>query len=79
MTILKVLSGHPDGRASLREVTGAVSLLMSSGPDWTNRMRRLASLVPVLDIFSHSVVVRDDHGWQITESGLRFLALLEAG
>jgi hypothetical protein len=79
ITILKVLSGHPDGRASLREVRLAVSVLTSSGPDWTDRMRRLASLVPELDIFSRSFVTRDDHGWQITERGLRFLTLLEAG
>jgi hypothetical protein len=79
ITILKVLAGHPDGRASLREVTQAVSLLMSSGPDWTNRIKRLATLVPDLDIFSRSFVVLDDRGWQITEAGLRFLTLLEAG
>jgi hypothetical protein len=79
ITILKVLAGHTDGRASLSEVTHAVSLLMSSGRDWTNRMKRLASLVPDLDIFSRSFVERDDSGWQITDRGLRFLTLLEAG
>jgi hypothetical protein len=79
ITILKVLAGHPDGRASLSEVTHAVSVLMSSGPDWTNRMKRLASVVPELDIFRLSFVVVEDRGWQVTESGLRFLTLLEAG
>jgi hypothetical protein len=79
ITILKVLAGHPGGRASLKEVTHAVSLLISSGSDWTNRMKRLASLVPELDIFGRSFVTRDDSGWQITDIGLRFLTLLEAG
>ena len=79
ITILKVLAGHPDGQASLSEVTRAVSLLMSIGPDWTNRMKRLAALVPELDIFGRSFVVRNDSGWQITQRGIRFLTLLEAG
>jgi hypothetical protein len=79
ITILKVLAGHPDGQASLSEVTHAVSLLMSIGPDWTNRTKRLAALVPELDIFGRSFVVRNDSGWQITQRGIRFLTLLEAG
>jgi hypothetical protein len=79
LTILKVLAGHPDGRASLEEVRHAVSLLVSSGSDWTNRMKRLASLVPELDIFGRSFVMRNESGWQITDTGLRFLTLLEAG
>jgi hypothetical protein len=78
ITVLKVLAGHTDGRASLGEVRHAVSLLVSSGLDWTNRMKRLASLVPDLDIFSRAFVVRDDNGWQITDDGLRFLVVLEA-
>jgi hypothetical protein len=32
-----------------------------------------------LDIFGCSFVLRDRQGWQITERGLRFLVLLEAG
>jgi hypothetical protein len=43
ITILKVLAGHPDGRASVAELTRYVSILMSSGSDWTDRMRRLAA------------------------------------
>jgi hypothetical protein len=78
ITILKVLAGHPGGRASLEEVRYAVSFLISSGPDWTNRMKRLASLAPKLDIFSSSFVMRDNECWQITEAGRQFLILLEA-
>jgi len=36
ITVLKVLAGHPEGRASLAELTRYVSILISSGPDWTN-------------------------------------------
>ena len=77
ITILKVLAGHPGGRATLSEVRHAVSLLISSGSDWTNRMKRLASLAPDLDIFCNSFALRDQEGWQITDAGRQFLILLE--
>ena len=78
ITILKVLAGHPDGRASVTELTRYVSILMSSGSDWTDRMRRLAVRAPKLEIFANSFVLRDDRGWCITDSGRLFLASLEA-
>ena len=78
ITILKVLAGHPDGRASVTELTRYVSILMSSGSDWTDRMRRLAARAPKLEIFADSFVLRDDRGWCITDSGRQFLASLEA-
>jgi hypothetical protein len=78
ITILKVLAGHPDGRASVAELTRYVSILMSSGSDWTDRMRRLAARSPKLEIFADSFVLRDDRGWCITDSGRQFLAALEA-
>jgi hypothetical protein len=78
ITILKVLAGHPEGRASLADLTRCVSILISSGTDWTNRTKRLAARAPKLDIFGDSFVLRDDRGWQITESGRQFLASLEA-
>ena len=78
ITILKVLAGHPDGRASVTELTRYVSILMSSGSDWTDRMRRLAVRAPKLEIFANSFVLRDDRGWCITDSGRQFLASLEA-
>ncbi len=77
ITILKILAGHPGGRASLDEVKRAVSLLMTSGADWTNRMKRLASLAPGLDMFSRGFVQRDAAGWHITDAGRDFLTLLE--
>jgi len=78
ITILKVLAGHPDGRAAIAELTRYVSVLMSSGPDWSDRMRRLAARAPKLDIFADAFVLRDDLGWSITDSGRQFLAALEA-
>ena len=78
ITVLKVLAGHPDGRASVAELTRYVSVLMSSGSDWTDRMRRLAARVPKLDTFSSALVLRDNSGWQITDMGRQFLASLEA-
>jgi hypothetical protein len=77
ITILKVVAGHPGGRASVTELTRYVSVLMSSGSDWSARMRRLAARAPKLEIFADSFVLRDDCGWCITDSGRQFLASLE--
>jgi hypothetical protein len=65
-------------RASIAELTRYVSILISSGTDWTNRTKRLAARAPKLDIFADSLVLRDVNGWHITEGGRRFLASLEA-
>jgi hypothetical protein len=78
ITVLKVLAGHPEGRASIADLTRYVSILISSGTDWTNRTKRLAARAPKLDIFVDAFVLRDDNGWQITEGGRQFLASLEA-
>ena len=78
ITVLKVLAGHPEGRASIADLTRYVSILISSGPDWTNRTKRLAARAPKLDIFADSFVLRDVNGWHITEGGRQFLASLEA-
>jgi hypothetical protein len=78
ITVLKVLAGHPEGRASLADLTRCVGILISSGTEWTDRTKRLAARAPKLDIFADSFVLRDDRGWQITESGRQFLASLEA-
>jgi hypothetical protein len=77
ITILKVLAGHPDGRLALADLRRAVGVLISSGSDWTDRMKRLAARAPDLDIFSQSHVLRDDAGWQITDAGRALLASLE--
>jgi hypothetical protein len=78
ITVLKVLAGHPEGSASIADLTRYVSILISSGTDWTNRTKRLAARAPKLDIFTDSLVLRDVNGWHITEGGRQFLASLEA-
>jgi len=78
ITVLKVLAGHPEGRASIADLTRSVSILISSGTDWTDRTKRLAARAPKLDIFADLLVLRDDNGWHITEGGRQFLASLEA-
>jgi hypothetical protein len=75
ITILKVLAGHPEGRASLADLKRAMAILISSGSDWTDRMKRLAARAPDLDIFSQSFVLRDNAGWQITMPAERFSAV----
>ena len=77
ITILKVLAGHPDGRASLADLKHAVAILISSGADWTDRTKRLAARAPGLDIFSQALVLRDADGWQITNAGRTLLASIE--
>jgi hypothetical protein len=78
ITVMKVLAGHPEGRASLADLTRCVSILISSGSDWADRTKRLAALAPKLDIFGDSLVLRDETGWQITDIGRQFSASLEA-
>jgi hypothetical protein len=78
ITVLKVLAGHPDGRACVAHLTRDVSILMSCGSEWTNRTKRLAAGVPQLDIFGSAYVMRDERGWQITDLGRQFLTALEA-
>jgi hypothetical protein len=77
ITILKVLAGHPGGRLSVDDLKRAVAILMCSGPDWTNRTKRLLAHVPDLSIFGQSLVIRDAAGWQITEAGRALLAAIE--
>jgi hypothetical protein len=78
ITVLKVLAGHPDGRACVDDLKRDVGILMSCGPEWTSRTKRLAAGAPQLDIFGSAYVLRDDRGWQITDRGRQFLDSLEA-
>jgi hypothetical protein len=78
ITVLKVLAGHPEGRACVADLTRCVGILMSTGSDWINRTKGLAARAPELDIFGSAYVLRDDLGWQITDIGCQFLDSLEA-
>jgi hypothetical protein len=78
VAILKVLASHGDGRATLHSLKHDLAILATSGPDWQARIKRLASRVPSVDIFSNGYVMRDAEGWQITPAGRAFLQSLEA-
>ena len=77
VTILKVLAGQPEGHLPLAELRNNVAILISSGPDWTDRTKRIAARTPGLDIFSQGMVLRSPAGWRITDAGRAFLASCE--
>jgi hypothetical protein len=74
-SILKVLAGQSNGRATVPDLNRYITLL--SVPEWTARMKRLSALAPNLDIFGAQYVLRDDAGWQLTEAGHSFLDAIE--
>jgi hypothetical protein len=78
VAILKVLSGHPGGRASVADLNSDLAFLNSIGVEWTDRIRRLAARAGALDIFTHGMVLRDNNGWQITTAGRDLLTAIEA-
>lgn len=78
ITVLKVLAGHPEGHASLADLKKYVEVLICSGADWSQRMKRLAARAPELDILSSGYVLREPSGWQITPKGREFLISIEA-
>lgn len=69
VAIMLVLSGHPDGRATLAAMNADLAVLAGAGPAWNARLKRLAARSPDLDIFTSKLVVRDPAGWQITRAG----------
>lgn len=78
VAILKVLASRDSGRATLASLDRDIAVLSACGAEWSARMRRFASRVPVIGIFGGGHVVRDSEGWQITAAGRQFLAALEA-
>jgi len=79
IAILKVLVSHPEGRATIAALNSDLSILSTSGSDWTDRLKRLAARAPNLDIFGQRLILRDSSGWQITPEGRVFLDWLESG
>ena len=77
-TELKVGAGHRGGHASRADLKQYIAILSCSGSDWSDRMKRLAARAPNLDIVSSSYVLREPTGWQITDKGREFLAIIEA-
>jgi hypothetical protein len=77
MAILKVLSCHPGGCATIAALNADLAILNTSGRDWTDRMKRMAACVPALDLFGQQLVVRSNAGWQITDAGRTVLLTAE--
>lgn len=77
LSVLKILAGQPEGRASLAVLKNYLAVFYTSGPEWTIRMKRLAERAPDLDIFRQKLVARDSGYWIIMEEGRAFLASLE--
>jgi hypothetical protein len=74
-SILKVLAGQPDGRATVADLNRYITLLSCS--EWTARMKLLSARAPNLDIFGSGYVLRDDAGWKLMEAGHAFLTAVE--
>lgn len=74
--VLKVLSGHPDGRASVDAIKRDLATLASR--EWSIQLRELAALAPDIDIFSSGLVVRTSDSWQITDAGRAFMYRLQS-
>ena len=54
-----------------------LKMLAGAGPAWTQRIKRLASNAPGLDIFTEGYVVRDATGWLISDAGRKALRLMD--
>jgi hypothetical protein len=78
VTVLKILVSYPDGFALMAELKRDMAILATSGQEWTERTKRLASRMPNLDIFSQGLVERTGGGWRITDNGRAALELMEA-
>lgn len=76
--IMLVLSGHPNGRATLAAMNADLIVLAGAGPVWTQRIKKLASNATGLDIFTEGYVVRDASGWQITGAGRKALKRMDS-
>jgi hypothetical protein len=77
IAVMKVLSSYPAGTACLTDLKRDLAILVSSGPDWDQRMKRLAGRAPSLDAFSQGYIKRDATGWAITSAGRDLLEALE--
>jgi hypothetical protein len=78
VAILKVLASYADGRASLDEIKSDLAILAGAGPEWNQRLKRLAAKAPRLDIFGQHLVLKDGANWALTATGREMLRHLEA-
>jgi hypothetical protein len=77
VSVLKILAGYPTRLATLRELKRDLSLLATSGEDWSDLTNRLAAAFPKLDIFTLGLVERYSFGWLLTQKGLVVLEIME--
>lgn len=78
VTVMKILVSYPDGFASMADLKRDMAILATSGRDWAERTKRLASRVPELDIFSQGLIERRNGGWRVTDKGRSVLDFMEA-
>src|SRR3981189_592912 len=55
-----------------------MTILVTSGREWSERTTKLAARMPQLEIFGQGLVERRDGGWLITEKGRSVLARMGA-
>ena len=58
IAILKVLVSHTEGRATIAALNSDLSILYTSGSDWTDRLRRLAARTRSRHIWSKARFAR---------------------
>ncbi|EHR00923.1 hypothetical protein Bra471DRAFT_01557 [Bradyrhizobium sp. WSM471] len=78
VTVLKILVSYPEGFAVMADLKRDMAILATSGPEWAERTKRMATRVPGLDIFSDGLVERQNGGWRITVKGRAVLESMEA-
>lgn len=61
----------------MADIKRDMAILATSGSDWAERTKRLATRIPGLDIFTQGFVQREAGGWRITEKGRAALELME--
>ena len=77
IAILKVLAGHPEGRATLDVLKRDLAILSTGGRDWSDRIACWAARADEVRVYSDRLIERDAHGWRITQVGRMLLASLE--
>lgn len=58
VTVLKTVVSYPDGFAVMEDLKRDMAILATSVREWADRTKFLATRVPDLHIFSHTLVER---------------------
>jgi hypothetical protein len=78
VAILKVLESYAGGVAPLDAIKSDLAFFAGAGPEWHQRLKRLAAKAPRLDIFGQKLVLKDGVNWALTTAGREMLRHLEA-